>query len=259
VPLALVTRLEQIAPGTVEVSGGRTVVQYRGQLMPVVDITGAPVDVAEDRPRPVLVFTDVDRNMGLAVDEIIDIAEAGVRLDLRSDGPASLGSAIIRGRSTEFLDVAHFVQQVFGGWFLDEEKEPFGGGSAGESRRVLLVDDSAFFRNLLTPILETNGYSVTAVAGPEQAFRLRERGELFDVIVSDIEMPGMDGFGFAAACRAGGAWQSIPIVALTSHVTPRDVARGREVGFAGYVGKLERASLLETLGQARQQPHGRAA
>jgi two-component system chemotaxis sensor kinase CheA len=258
VPLALVTRLEQIAPGTVEVSGGRTVVQYRDQLMPVVDITGAPVDVAESCPRPVLVFTDVDRNMGSPSTR--SSTSRGRRAPRpESDGPASLGSAIIRGRSTEFLDVAHFVQQVFGGWFLDEEKEPFGGGSAGESRRVLLVDDSAFFRNLLTPILETNGYSVTAVAGPEQAFRLRERGELFDVIVSDIEMPGMDGFGFAAACRAGGAWQSIPIVALTSHVTPRDVARGREVGFAGYVGKLERASLLETLGQARQQPHGRAA
>lgn len=221
VPLALVTRLEQIAPETIEFAGGRTVVQYRDQLMPVVEIGGAPVSVAEGGPRPVLVFTDVGRNMGLAVDEIIDIAEASVRLDLKADGPASLGSAVIHGRTTELLDVSHFVKQVFGGWFLDEETEPFGGESAGASRRVLLVDDSAFFRNLLTPILESNGYRVSTAGGPDQALRLRDGGELFDVIVSDIEMPGMDGFGFAAACRAGGPWQATPIVALTSHATPR--------------------------------------
>jgi two-component system chemotaxis sensor kinase CheA len=219
VPLALVTRLEQIAPGTVEVSGGRTVIQYRDQLMPVVDIAGAPIDASESRPRPVLVFTDVGRNMGLAVDEIIDIAEAGVRLDLKSDGPASLGSAIIRGRTTEFLDVAHFVRQVFGGWFLDEEKEPFGGDSAGESRRVLLVDDSAFFRNLLTPVLENNGYRVTAAAGPEQALRMRDGGELFDIIVSDIEVPGMDGFGFAAAAGRAAGSGSVDLIPVASSAT----------------------------------------
>lgn len=181
------------------------------------------------------------------------LAEAGQQLDLKADGPASLGSAVIHGRTTELLDVSHFVKQVFGGWFLDEETEPFGGESAGASRRVLLVDDSAFFRNLLTPILESNGYRVSTAGGPDQALRLRDGGELFDVIVSDIEMPGMDGFGFAAACRAGGPWQATPIVALTSHATPRDVARGREVGFTGYVGKLDRASLLEALSQAQQQ------
>ena len=250
VPLGLVTRLEEIAAEAVEWSGERTVVQYRGQLMPIVDIAGAPAR-PEDGRRPVLVFTDGGRHMGLVVEEIIDIVDADVTLELESDSATCLGSAVINGRSTELLDVAHFVNRVFGGWFAEEMRQAFAVGTETPVRRLLLVDDSAFFRNLLRPILEANGYDVTLAPSPDHALRLRESGEQFDIIVSDIEMPGMNGFEFAAACRAGGEWRSTPMVALTSHTTPADLARGRQAGFLDYVGKLDRGALLEALSQAQ--------
>src|SRR4051794_19077105 len=250
VPLGLVTRLEEVAAGSVERAGERTVVQYRGQLMPIVDIDGVPARLDDGR-RPVLVFTDGGRHMGLLVDEIIDIVEADVALELKSDRASCLGSAVISGHSTELLDVAHFVNRVFGGWFAEEVRQAFAAGTETPVRRLLLVDDSAFFRNLLRPILEADGYEVTLAPSPDHPLRLRDRGERFDIIVSDIEMPGMNGFEFAAACRADGPWRSTPMVALTSHNTPTDLARGRKAGFLDYVGKLDRGALLAALSQAQ--------
>ena len=76
---------------------------------------------------------------------------------------------------------------------------------------------------------------------------MREAGETFDVIVSDIEMPGMDGFDLAREIRDSGAWTQTPIVALSSRTLPSDIEEGRKVGFVDYVAKLDREALLETL------------
>ena len=123
---------------------------------------------------------------------------------------------------------------------------------------MLLVDDSPFFRNLLTPLLSVAGYEVTAVESADRALALREQGEDFDVIISDIEMPGMNGFEFASAVRSDGRWQVVPLVALSSHATDKDFERGREVGFTDYVAKFDRDSLLETLAQTVKAQRGAA-
>src|SRR6202030_4788386 len=87
-------------------------------------------------------------------------------------------------------------------------------------RRILLVDDSAFFRNMLTPVLKAAGYSVTTAANGREALALVEKANDFDVIVSDIEMPGIDGFELAEALRADERMGQVPIIALTSHTSP---------------------------------------
>ncbi len=123
---------------------------------------------------------------------------------------------------------------------------------------MLLVDDSPFFRNLLTPLLSVAGYDVTAVENANDALALCEAGEDFDVIVSDIEMPGMNGFDFAEAVRHGSRWQRVPMVALSSHASPRDLDRGRIAGFNDYVAKFDRDALLYALQQTLTDHKGAA-
>jgi two-component system chemotaxis sensor kinase CheA len=124
VPLGLVTRLEEIDLADLEESCGRAVMQYRGQLMPLTDIHGSTVIHGEGK-RPALVFTDNAHNMGLVVEEIIDIANDVIDVKVASNANGTIGSAVIAGRSTDIIDVAHFVQSVFGGWFAERESEPF--------------------------------------------------------------------------------------------------------------------------------------
>jgi two-component system chemotaxis sensor kinase CheA len=114
---------------------------------------------------------------------------------------------------------------------------------------VLLVDDSPFFRNMLTPLLSVAGYEVTTLESPMEALKLCETEQKFDVIVSDIEMPEMSGFEFAEKIKASSQWQDTPLVALSSHATPQDIDRGREAGFEKYVAKFDRDTLLSTLSQ----------
>ncbi len=112
-----------------------------------------------------------------------------------------------------------------------------------------MVEDSLFFRELVVPALAATGFEVVAVDSPAAALGLRDRGEMFDAILSDIEMPGMDGFAFARAVREGGPWRDLPLVALTGRTDAEAVERGRQAGFTDYVAKYEREALLGALQQ----------
>jgi two-component system chemotaxis sensor kinase CheA len=253
VPLALVARLEEIDLTKVEESNGQQVVQYRGVLMPLVSMETGRELGAEGR-QPVLVFSDRGRSMGLVVDEIVDIVEGRMNVELTGERPGFVGSAVVAGKATDIIDAGYYLTQAFRNWFDVEMSQAFG---EGEANRVLLVDDSPFFRNLLAPLLTTAGYDVTTVDGAEEALQLCDAGRDFDVIVSDIEMPGMNGFEFAQQVR-GNRWANTPIVALTSHASPRDLARGREVGFTDYVAKLDRDALLNSLHDTLSDHRGAA-
>ncbi len=249
VPLALVARLEEIDMATAERSHGTYVVQYRGHLMPLIAFEDGHEWKQEGR-QPILVFTDRDRSMGLVVDEIVDIVEDRLKIELSTNVEGLIGSAVIDGKATDIIDSGYFLTQGFPDWFGDNDGEFGTGESTHGSKKVLLVDDSPFFRNLLTPVLSVAGYDVTTVESAGDALKMREAGMVFDVIISDIEMPGMNGFEFAEAVRGGGGWEKTPMVALSSHATEQDFARGREVGFDDYVAKFDRDALVDTLSDA---------
>ncbi|MBV8653377.1 MAG: chemotaxis protein CheW [Alphaproteobacteria bacterium] len=255
VPLALVARLEEVELDKIEESNGKPVVQYRGKLMPLVTIDPSYTMGKEGR-QPVLVFADGDRSMGLVVDEILDIVEDELNVELSADQKGYLGSAIIVGKATNVIDAGYFLTLAFDDWFGTRSDTEF--GKEDHAKRILVVDDSPFFRNLLAPLLAVAGYDVTTVESADRALSLCEAGENFDVIVSDIEMPGMDGFQFVETVRNQTRWQDTPIVALSSHTTPKDLDRGREVGFSDYVAKFDRDALLTTLSQTLSLQKGAA-
>ncbi len=257
VPLSLVARLEEIDLSKVEISSGRHMIQYRGQLMPLTPFN-ASVTIEKSGKKPVLVFSDDSSSMGLVVDEIIDITEQIVDVQVATSTPGIVGSAIIDGKATDVVDIGHYLHSTNKDWFKRHGDESFGEASSA-GRRVLLVDDSPFFRNMLTPLLKVAGYNVTTLESPIQALEMREDGENFDIIVSDIEMPQMNGFEFAQAVREDSSpWKNTPMVALTSHATQQDIDHGRNVGFSKYIAKFDRDTLLNTLtetlveGAARQ-------
>ena len=258
VPLSLVARLENVDLSTIERSAGQMMVQYRGQLMPLVPFDMS-VQIPETGEKPVLVFADESRSMGLIVDEIIDITEEHINVQLEGGKGGLLGSAIIEDRATDVVDVAYYLQDNNRSWFKNHADTPFtqadtnGSGKSSanghDKKRILLVDDSPFFRNMLTPLLSIAGYHVISLESPHEALEMCEKGAEFDVIISDIEMPDMDGFAFAEKVKTETSWKETPMLALTSHATPQDIDRGMEVGFSEYIAKFDRDTLLNTLSQ----------
>src|SRR5437763_10364351 len=240
VPLGLVTRLEEIATDKIELSNGRRMVQYRDQLMPLVQMEG--VSVQTSGAQPILVFADDGRSMGLVVDEIIDIVEEKLTIEVTGQQDGILGSAVIKGQATEVIDVGHFLPMAFADWFSRKEMRP-----SATSQSVLLVDDSAFFRNMLAPVLKAAGYRVRVAPNAQEGLSALRSGQAFDVVLTDIEMPDMNGFEFAETIRADQHLSTMPIIALSSMVSPAAIERGRLAGFHDYVAKFDRPGLIAAL------------
>ncbi len=241
IPLSLITRLEEIDASKIEVSNGKYLVQYRGGLMPLVPINDS-VKIRSEGQQPLLVFIDSDRALGLVVDEIVDVVEDRLNIEVGSTEPGTLGSAIIAGKATEILDVAHYLPLAYADWFIRKERN-----AGGAKCRLLFVDDSAFFRNMLLPVLKAAGYDVTVASSGADALKIVEKNAEFDAVVSDIEMPGMSGFELADALRSNPRLADVPIIALSSHSTPAVIERGRKAGFHNFVAKFDRQGLLSAL------------
>jgi two-component system chemotaxis sensor kinase CheA len=240
VPLGLVTRLEEIAVDKIELSNGRYMVQYREQLMPLVQMAG--VNVQTSGSQPILVFADDRRSMGLVVDEIIDIVEERLNIEVAGSQEGILGSAVIKGHATEVIDVGHFLPMAFADWFTRKDMQP-----SASAQSVLLVDDSAFFRNMLAPVLKAAGYKVRVAPNAQEGLVALRSGQAFDVVLTDIEMPDMNGFEFAEVIRADAHLSAMPIIALSSMVSPAAIERGRLAGFHDYVAKFDRPGLIAAL------------
>ena len=249
VPLSIVSRLEEVELAEVELAGGQHMVQYRGKLMPLISLDGTMDRLESKGSQPVLVFAEHDKNMGILVDEIVDITEAHVDVQVAGSADGLIGSAIIEGKATDVVDIGYYLKRQDKHWFKNHDDTPYGEEIAS-GKKILLVDDSPFFRNMLSPLLKMAGYKVTVMDNAVHALQMREKGENFDLIISDIEMPEMNGFEFAEKIRSEeSSWQNVPMVALTSHDTPEDMQRGNVVGFNKYVAKFDRDMLLDTLSQ----------
>jgi two-component system chemotaxis sensor kinase CheA len=239
VPISLVTRLEVVDADAIEISGDRQFVQYRGQLMPLIP-AAANMAHRDEGSQPLLVFSDEGRSMGLLVDEIVDIVEDNLAIEVRSERPGVLGSAVIKGQATDVLDVAHYLPLAYDDWLEWKDRAP------GTGREILLVDDAPFFRHMLAPVLGAAGYRVTTVASATEALALVHHGRRFDVVVTDIEMPEMNGFELAEKLRDE-PQGDVPVIGLTALISADAVERGRRAGLHDFVAKFDRRGLLAAL------------
>jgi chemotaxis protein histidine kinase CheA len=122
-PLSLVARLEEFAHTAVEKAGGRHVVQYRGQILPLIHLSSALTErrqetrnsvpsepLADDEKIQVVVYTDQGQSVGLVVDRILDIAHEAVKIQKHSGRHGTLGTMVVQGRVTELLDLKGIIQ-----------------------------------------------------------------------------------------------------------------------------------------------------
>jgi two-component system chemotaxis sensor kinase CheA len=253
VPLSLVARLEEVPRANIERSGDRLVVQYRGDLLPLLPVQGAGSEPKLD-PQPVIVFSEGQQSMGLMVHQIQDILEERLTIRMQSRRTGVLGTAIVNGKATDIVDTNHYVMQANPAWFSATEQPT--------QRRVLVVDDSLFFRQLATTALESEGCRVIAAESAVAAVERIEKGERFDLIVSDLMMPMMDGFEFAEWLRSRPETRGLPLIALSSLGQSTHEARALQAGCDRYLQKFNAQQLttvIDELCYRAQAKHGVSA
>ncbi|WP_226578774.1 hybrid sensor histidine kinase/response regulator [Acuticoccus sediminis] len=240
-PISLITRLEDVCLTDADQSEGQWHIQYNNELIPLVWF-GAPPDPTSKERKPLLVMSDDGKSMGLLVDEIVDIVEDVVDVQIPSEQQGILGSAIIGGAHAEVIDVGYFLGLASSHWF-----DPHQRAKVDDTVKILLVDDSPFFRNLVAPVVRAAGFDPVVCSSGAQALDKLQGGLHPKVIVTDVDMPEMDGFEFAREARKIERLKKVPILALTGMLTDEAIAQAREGGFSDYISKLDRNGLIDAL------------
>ncbi len=116
--------------------------------------------------------------------------------------------------------------------------------------KVLIVEDDPMLRNNISDVLELSGFEVVSAADGAQGVRVA-RAQLPDVIVCDVRMPGLDGYGVLRALQQDPATAAIPLIFLTAKAENADRRAGLEAGAAGYITKpFAIAELVEAVTRA---------
>jgi two-component system chemotaxis sensor kinase CheA len=230
-----VRRLAHLSRADVTEAEGRWLAVLDGveiSLAPLASLVGGRAGVpAEPMPMPMRVAVVVADGcrMGLVVDRFVGVVNLPVAaLDPPLDAHPLLAGSVVLGDGTPAFvlvpsSLAHSLKPVA------TREGP--GGLGGKV--VLVVDDSATYRVLLRNLLEAEGYRVVTVADGAAALEVLEV-EPVDVVVSDIEMPRLDGFGLLAA--VGG---KVPVVLVTSRTGDVDARRAAELGAAACIAKQD--------------------
>jgi CheY-like chemotaxis protein len=123
-----------------------------------------------------------------------------------------------------------------------------GAGRPGRATRLLLVDDSPVTRELERRLLEDAGFVVDLASDGDEAFARLAEGS-YDALVTDIEMPGLDGIALTERLRASARFVRFPIVVVSTRDRPADRLRGLRAGADAYLGKqdLSAADLVATV------------
>jgi two-component system chemotaxis sensor kinase CheA len=245
VPLTLISRLETVRATDIRTSINGKVIPYRDRLLPLafledhVDISRPPADRETVK---VLVF-EIEHSVGLVVSEIVDSVEIPVDLDDSSISKRGFsGVAIVNSEPTAFVDIYQVIEMAYPDWFK-RDKEIREETADKDNIVILLAEDSSFYRNVEKGYLMQEGFQVIEAEDGKVAMEVLASRPV-DLLVTDIEMPNVNGFELAEHVRATERLRHIPIIAVTSLSNDTERERGTAVGIDAYLIKLQREVLM---------------
>ena len=255
IPSTVVARMVRLPRAGVFTAENRDMVVIDGQPMPLVtlaDVLGLPVTPRPDDGAPLvaLVLRAADRLVAFEVDDLASERE----LVLKPLGPEIASARFVSGAALLgtgaviiVLDANDLVRAATGA-AITRRWQPEEAQPAARRLRVLVVDDSITTRTLEKNILETAGFDVTvAIDGVEGWTRLNEAD--YDVVISDVEMPNMNGLELTRQIKNTGHTRDIPVILLTSLSKPEQQQAGLQAGADAYLikSRFDQGELLKMI------------
>jgi two-component system, chemotaxis family, sensor kinase CheA len=257
IPVTHVERVVRVKKEEIKTVENRETLRINGRILPLISLCNVlelPQKEKREKENDVimaLVLGSAERSIAFSVDEVLDEQEILVKtlgrqlLRVRHiSGATVLGT----GRVVPILSVPDLMKSAMKATppaapmtRTTEELET-------KRKSILVVEDSITARALLKNILETAGYKVrTAVDGIDAFTALKT--EDFDIVVSDVDMPRMNGFDLTSKIRADKKLSEVPVVLVTALDSREDRARGIDVGANAYIVKssFDQSNLLEVI------------
>ncbi|MBB4199374.1 hypothetical protein CCR94_05950 [Rhodoblastus sphagnicola] len=238
-PLSNIARIETVHSDKIEMSNGMMLMQHQGRLMPIV--TAAPDVMVKEGDNTVFVISPDGEPFGLLIDAIVDIIEEKLDVEIAGDQPGIVGAAEINGKVVELLDVVHFIDIA----------RPQAERPKDRKSRLLLVDDAAFFRDMLAATLQAHGFEVVKCGTGAQALATLTHSGAFDAALIDVSLPDLAGYELADRLREAGA--QFPMIAIAPYATREILRAAEEAGMVGAVGKFQRNQMLDLIRDCIEQ------
>jgi two-component system chemotaxis sensor kinase CheA len=265
IPTAAINRLTRFTSANIRPIAGRDTLFLKDNaisLVPLADTLGLKAKSSRSRDSGnlvALVLSADQQQVAVVVDEVVSEQEAlvknlGKRIDrLRHFSGCTL---LPSGRMALVINAANVVRSALetrtGASVIQSTTQQ----QQRWSKRILLADDSVTTRILLKNILETAGYAVVDASDGQQALELLKQnsiddGRAFDAVVSDVDMPRMNGFQLTSQIRGYEPSAEIPVVLVTARGSDEDKKQGIMVGASAYIvkGSFDQQNLLKTLAQ----------
>lgn len=227
-------------------------IRLREQLIPVEHLAALLGLSRDDAPRHnevlIVIIRDGEEKLGLIVDDVISREEMVVKPLPGHLKNLHLVSGVSIGERNSILNLLHVPELLR---LAREIAEP---GrrmhQAGEQRAatILVVDDSYNTREIEKSILEAHGYEVDVGVDGEDGFE-KTRQKRYDLVITDVEMPRLDGFSLTERLRADERYHLVPVIIVTSREKDEDKRRGIQVGADAYIvkGAFDQTNLVETV------------
>jgi len=259
VPLAAVEKLVPVRPEDIAVVEGKDAIRYQdrplalARLVDVLKMPGTSEDLTGEGKLPAVILSAGGHRIAFLVDGLLGEQELVVKnLGRQLSRVPNVAGATILGTGQVVLilnavDLVKSAQRTASPSLLSIQEEA---AAPQERKTILIVDDSITTRTLEKNILTTAGYNVLlALDGQEALSALAESP--CDLIVSDLDMPRMDGFELTRQLKGDDRYRELPVILVTSLDSAEDKVKGIEVGADAYIvkGAFDQDSLLETIQQ----------
>jgi chemotaxis protein histidine kinase CheA/ActR/RegA family two-component response regulator len=256
-PLSAVERVRDVSDADMSLCARQPVLRVGDRSLPYVCLDAVLGEELPRDHRQVVVFQYGNRHLALGVDRVL-----GVRTMIVKPLPPHVGelpwvsglTVLASGRPAVILD----VEQLFvrAAEVPRQAAAPARAAQAGrdtlpapeEAPTILVVDDSLSARMMEKGMLEAGGYRVVLASDGEEGLALLGRGGI-DLVVSDVEMPHMDGLAMVRRLREQARTRDLPVIIVSSMGSDKDRRRGLEVGADGYLvkGELNQQTLLDAV------------
>lgn len=252
IPLQLVTRLEEFNIRNIEKTGNQPIIRYLNAPMPLINVEKTlrlnGISVLE---RPVeddtqtlscIVTTIRGKNYGIVVDEIRDISIDNADIDATAiDREGILGTIFINDKTVSLIDIYKIIEEQGLGV---KNKVISSHKKMKSDKKILLVDDSAMYRKMEADALIEAGYQVDVANNGKHGLEVLELNN-YDLLITDIEMPILDGYNFASKVRSESNQKDIKIVALSTKASDEDRQKGMQSGFDYHLEKFKKDEVLD--------------
>ncbi len=235
---------------------GKQTITFEEQPISVTWLTSllqlpTPEDYKQGKNNLTCIILEIENNrFGVIVDDLVDQEDIVLKPQskLLKRIPNIAGATILgSGEVCMILNPADLLHSLRNGNWQDISHSV---ESVATTNKLLLVEDSIIIRTQMQRLLKGAGYDVTvAVNGLEGLHKVQEQD--FDIVLSDVEMPNMNGLEMTAAIRQNSKYNQLPIVLITTLASPEDKQRGKEAGANAYLtkGDFEQQLLFQTLNQ----------